>query len=212
MYANDIGRVEVVFPNYLGHCDDALEDFCDRFWPCEFRNGDGACVNVKAGHQTTKGHQRRDGRVIGRGNYQSDFSTDRFRPTFRDMIYNNLQQLLEKLGQKRDPKSPTTEAQDAALIHSDLILKPFFRHLGGAKSFQSNSICFCCLMALPEHPLPCGHVLCTSCVRSYRSDSGKCLIEMTSCPLELNEEHFEVPCQIVLKPATAGVRILTLDG
>jgi hypothetical protein len=151
--------------------------------------------------------------VIGSGNYQSDFSTHRFRPRFRDMIYNNLQQLLEKLGQKHDPESPITEAQDAASIHSELILKPFFRHLGGAKSFQSNSICFCCLMALPEHPLPCGHVLCTSCVSSYGlDDRGKCLIEMTSCPLELNEEHFNVPCQIVLKPATAGIRILTLDG
>jgi hypothetical protein len=203
MHANDIGTAEAIFLNYLGHCDDALEDFCDRFWPCEFRNGNGACINVKAGHNTTKGHQRRDGRVIGKGNYQSDFSTDRFRPKFRDMIFNNLQQLLESL---------ITEAQDAASIHLELILKPFFEHLDGAKSFQSNSICFCCLMALPEHPLPCGHVLCTSCVRSYGSARRKYVIEMTSCPLELNGEYFEVPCQIILKPATAGVRILSLDG
>jgi len=212
VYANDIGAAEGIFPNYLGHCDDALDDFCDRFWPCEFQNRNGACINVKAGHETTKGHQRSDGRVIGGGKYQSDFSADRFRPEFRDMIYNNLQQLLEQLGQKHDPESSTTEAQDAALIHSELVLRHFFIHLGGAKSFQSNSICFCCLMALPEHPLPCGHVLCTSCVNSYGSPRGKCLIEMTSCPLEPNEEQFEVPCQIVLKPATAGVRILTLDG
>jgi hypothetical protein len=204
------GTAEAIFPNYLGHCDDALEDFCDRSWPCEFDNGRYRCVNVKAGHQTTKGHQRKDGRVIGKGDYQSEFSADTFRRDFRDMIYNNLQQLLNRLGQMRGPN--TTEAQDAAEIHSKLILKPFFRHLGDVKNFQSHSICFCCLMALPEHPLPCGHVLCTPCVRSYGSPRGKCLFEMMTCPLESNGERFAMPCQIVLKPATAGVRILTLDG
>jgi hypothetical protein len=204
------GTAEAIFPNYLGHCDDALEDFCDRSWPCEFRNGRDRCVNVKAGHQTTKGHQRKDGRVIGKGDYQSEFSADTFRRDFRDMIYNNLQQLLNRLGQMRGPK--TTEAQDAAEIHSKLILQPFFQHLGEVKNFQSHSICFCCLMALPEHPLPCGHVLCTPCVRSYGSPRGKCLFEMTTCPLESNGERFAMTCQIMLKPATAGVRILTLDG
>lgn len=204
------GTAEAIFPNYLDHCDDALEDFCDRSWPCEFRRGRDRCVNVKAGHQTTKGHQRKDGRVIGNGAYQSEYSADTIRRDFRDMIFNNLQQLLEMLGAIRDPNA--TEAQEAAKIHSELILRHFFQHLGDMKSLQSHSICFCCLMAVPEHPLPCGHVLCTPCVRSYGSPRGKCLFEMTMCPLELNGEHFAAPCQIVLKPDTAGVRILTLDG
>ena len=114
------GAAEAICPNYLGHCDEALEDFCDRSWPCEFRSGKDRCVNVKAGHQTTKGHQRKDGRVIGKGIYQSEFSADTLRRDFRNMIYNNLQQLLRRLGQTRGPK--TTEAQDAAEIHSKLIL------------------------------------------------------------------------------------------
>lgn len=204
------GTAEAIFPNYLGHCDDALEDFCDRAWPCEFRNRKGRCVNVKAGHQTTKGHQRKDGRIIAKGTYQSRFAADSFRHGFRDMIYNNLQQLLDRLGQMRGLN--TSETQDAAELHAKLILQPFFQHLGNVRNFQSHSICFCCLMASPEHPLPCGHVLCASCFKSYGSPRDKCLFEMTTCPLESDGERFAAPCQIVFKPAAAGVRILTLDG
>ena len=45
------GTAEQIFPQYLEHVEAALENFCDRHWPCEFvKPGGGArCVNVRSG-------------------------------------------------------------------------------------------------------------------------------------------------------------------
>src|SRR5213083_1251612 len=90
------GPAESVFPEYMEHCDDALDDFCDRHWPCEYVSAGGRCVNVRSGHNT-KGHQLRNGRVLAVEAYISSFSPESFRATFRDLIYKNLASLLRKL-------------------------------------------------------------------------------------------------------------------
>lgn len=45
-----LGTAEQIFPQYLEHIDAALENFCDRHWPCEFvkPGGGGRCVNVRS--------------------------------------------------------------------------------------------------------------------------------------------------------------------
>ena len=44
-----LGTAEQIFPQYLDHIDAALENFCDRHWPCEFvKPGGGRCVNVRS--------------------------------------------------------------------------------------------------------------------------------------------------------------------
>lgn len=45
------GTAEQIFPQYQEHVEAALENFCDRHWPCEFvKPGGGArCVNVRSG-------------------------------------------------------------------------------------------------------------------------------------------------------------------
>ncbi|KAH0558950.1 hypothetical protein GP486_004425 [Trichoglossum hirsutum] len=103
--------------------------------------------------------------------------------TFRDKIYNRLQQLLANITHDTNGGIPLEE-QTAPKVHQEAILRPFYKHLGGAHKYLSHSTCFSCLMTTPEHPLRCRHVLCTPCARAYGKPRGEHLIEVTECPLE----------------------------
>jgi predicted acylesterase/phospholipase RssA len=206
-----LGPAQKVFPEYIEHADDALDDFCDRYWPCEYVGELGRCVNVRAGH--TKGHQLKSGQIFATGQYISSFSPESYRMTFRNNIYSNLAQLLHKL-QEATQTAKQSEMQEAANIHRSLVLCNFYKHLGGTKRFDSHTACLSCLISPPEHPLPCGHVLCGPCVRAFGTMRGRTVIEMKDCPLHPDESdgHFETRWPITIKPPGAGSRILTLDG
>ncbi|EHK96973.1 hypothetical protein M7I_7298 [Glarea lozoyensis 74030] len=88
------GSAELIFPEYVDSCDNALEDFCDRYWPCEYvmkvktkrgKEVGGRCVNVRSGHGS-KGHQFKNGKVIAVGNYESSFSAESFQEVFRYLV------------------------------------------------------------------------------------------------------------------------------
>ena len=68
-------------------------------------------------------------------------------------------------------------------------LGPFFRHMSGAEHFVSHSACFACLVSQAEHTLPCGHVLCKSCVGQFmkptNGDSMRCYV----CEADLTEKE-----------------------
>lgn len=207
-----LGPAEKVFPEYIEHCDDALDDFCDRHWPCEYMGDNGRCVNVKAGHNT-KGHQLKGGQVLAVGGYCSSFTPEKYRLAFRDDIYIALAKLLENL-QEATRESTHLELEQAANIHRDSVLKNFFKHITEPQNFISHTACFSCLVSPPEHPLPCGHVLCTPCVKAFGTLRGRTAIEMKYCPLHQNDTvaTFDSGWTISLKPPSAGARILALDG
>ncbi|PKY01131.1 hypothetical protein P168DRAFT_329858 [Aspergillus campestris IBT 28561] len=207
-----LGPAESVFKEYLEYFDDTLDDFCDHHWPCEYRSAEGRCVNVRSGHQA-KGHQLKDGRVLAVQEYQSSFTADAFRQTFRSMIFKNLTALLMKLVAATG-RSADREMQEAAVIHRDMVLKNFYRHLGGPSMFISHTACYACLVEPPEHALPCGHVLCTLCVRAFGTSLGKHAVEIAACPLHFEETEGHCPpgWPIFIKPPQAGTRILSLDG
>jgi hypothetical protein len=75
---------------------------------------------------------------------------------------------------------------------------------------SSNNTCLSCLERPPEHPLVCGHSLCDSCVLRYAiacmgtEDS----FYLDSCILC----QAEIQVTVRIKPPSAGVRILTVDG
>jgi len=67
---------------------------------------------------------------------------------------------------------------------------------------------------MAEHPLPCGHVLCTQCVKGYGSPTPgmPTMYAISSCPLHDAHDAFPAQWGVYFKPELAGVRILSLDG
>ena len=247
----------------MEYIDDAIEDFCDRHWRCEARILAGRCANVKSGH-SVKGHQLQTGKTFGSGPYQSSFSAELYSNSWKSMIYHNLELLLSKLHEASNEEE--SQEQTAMRTHKNSVLTPFFRHVKTSENYVSHSTCFSCLVAPPQHALPCGvsqfsewifpnqnrvfsrktcfsdaqpscsilapqnclfmqvssskrnansekHVICTPCLQATGVSKGKTVVEVQSCPLwHERPTTWNRPWQIVFKPISAGVRILTLDG
>ncbi|KAM7210560.1 hypothetical protein V8F06_014060, partial [Rhypophila decipiens] len=75
----------------------------------------------------------------------------------------------------------------------------------------SDDTCFCCIRRRPQFGLPCGHSLCENCIRVFGRqnmadpwvfDIDTCFL----CKMELSDIHIKV------KPDTASVRMLSIDG
>lgn len=209
-----LGPADKMLGAYVQHWDTALQDFCDKHWPCEYVHvgTKGRCVNVKTGH--TKGHQLKDGKVLSVGEYQSDFTFEKHQHLFQYCLLEVLRKLQKRLSDAT-MQQPQLELEKALEIHRKIILAPFFKHLHGSKQFINHKACYACLVAPPEHPLPCGHVLCTPCIKGFGSQRGRTLWEIDRCPMHSDDEEggqFHTRWPIHIKPAGAGVRILTLDG
>lgn len=175
-------------------------------------------MNVKSSHMT-KGHQTSWGKIIASGPYESAFSPFNFADQWKMYLKTRLQETEAGF---QDLRNATAPKRDDPLTANDRILAyelhqtcmaRFFRSYEGynASRFTSLTTCYCCLMEVPEHPLQCGHVLCTGCVRAYGHQFDSHSMLMDYCPLHLGQ-RFDRPWIIHFKPDYAGVRILTLDG
>ena len=193
---------------YMHYCNSALEDFCAIFWPCKFTSKRGQCINVKERH--AKGHQNARGQIIGAGPYESDFTWESFASEWSDLLQSHLTDFQNKV-QTVMTVTLSHELEAITDLHSHNV-NQFFQRLGGASKFVSHSTCFCCLRDLAEHPLPCGHILCSVCIRHYGKKIPKVeeLFEIDECPL--HDGKFSKPWQVYFKPPSAGVRILSFDG
>ncbi|KAI1325062.1 FabD/lysophospholipase-like protein [Xylariaceae sp. FL0255] len=188
---------------YSELCNTPLETFANSHWPCDFSSSSiagarGRCCNVKQGHM--KGHQNTNGSVIGND----------FLPTWIKAIGDQLDLLLQsayRLGQKLS----RTASQIAAILHRQR-MNSFYTELGDPIHFTSHAACFACLRDLPECALPCGHVLCVSCVEAYGRRTSRTTIELTRCPLHVQEPFAGGSHILTQKPHRAGARILSLDG
>lgn len=207
------GPAQDLFKHYEQFFDTALIDFCELYWPCDFKNEKGQqCTNITSRH-ISKGHQNDKGKIIGTGDYQSSFSYVHYRSEWKEILVKKIHNL--QIMAQSSQQGSVSNAMDYVQLHGRNIAM-FYQGLGSAASFVSHATCFCCLMEVPEHPLPCGHVLCTQCVKSFgRCSSNKIVYRLDSCPLH-PEDHFEDmlmrPCTIRFKPEYAGTRILSLDG
>ncbi|KAF2441827.1 hypothetical protein P171DRAFT_418623 [Karstenula rhodostoma CBS 690.94] len=203
---------QILDKHYLPHCDYALEDYCAIFCPCTYRNKRGEqCVNVKERH--SKGHQNKRGHIIGTGPYEAYFTFDNFMEDWAHHLRASLTDFQNTLSSKRMMSPSVDEVQIVSKIHHANLNK-FYSRLGGAQCFVSHTTCFCCLRELAEHALPCGHVLCTPCIKGYgkpHSDlSGS--FTVASCPLHEFDTIFPEAWDVHFKPPLAGVRVLSLDG
>jgi len=150
--------------------------------------------------------------LISTGVYQSanDFSEKSFETEWHGMLNDNLEHIREQMDRMITGEIAMEEELAAEVLHLKR-MNEFYSNLGDLSSYMNHSACFCCLRELPEHPLPCGHVLCSPCVKSYARRKNRVTYGMESCPLhEANkwDQEWEIP----IKPHLAGVRILTLDG
>lgn len=121
----------------------------------------------------------------------------------RDSIFRNLcerlqidyQQLKESVGQSL----PDQHRQRLEGMHSYLT------------PLKSHRTCLCCLLQAPEKVLSCGHAICDVCVRTFGSTNPEAhnTFAFSHCLLcgQSNQKS-----EIALVPATAGVRLLSIDG
>jgi hypothetical protein len=74
---------------------------------------------------------------------------------------------------------------------------------------QSDTTCLFCLMRTPQHLLHCGHALCDVCVKSLAQPcDGDYSYEIRTCFFCSQAAEFKRH----VKPATCGIRVLSLDG
>ncbi|KAF2012508.1 hypothetical protein BU24DRAFT_442957 [Aaosphaeria arxii CBS 175.79] len=202
---------QILEKQYLEYCDNALDDFCAVYWPCTFQNRHGGrCVNVRERH--TKGHQNQRGTIIGSGAYVSGFTFDNFAESWSHHLRKYTTGFQSELAGKMVTSPVTDELATVTDLHLANVNR-FFHDAGGAIRYTSHSSCFCCLRNLAEHPLACGHVLCTTCIKDYGEQSNDLqgLYTFPACPLHQHDQ-FRSPSEIYFKPPLAGVRILSLDG
>ncbi|KAI1342705.1 hypothetical protein F5Y15DRAFT_373717 [Xylariaceae sp. FL0016] len=201
---------------YSKSCVGAMQTFADMYWPCSYVNtaydGEmGRCCNVRSGHNP-KGHQNKQGKIIGQGDYESTFSGVRFQPIWEQLIRSSLVQVQSSSFRLAHEFPSRTELQIASLLHRERLNELYSNTLGPATNFVSYSACLCCLRELPECALPCGHVLCLPCIEIYGTRTSKTTIEVSRCPLHARDLIATPPWVITTKPRYAGARTLCLDG
>jgi len=209
-----------IFPRYVAQLDRVFATFYEQQWPCEYRHpSTGArCVNVSIGH--AKGHQSKDGKLLAVGQYLTkDPPNDEARKKFKNHTYYCLDELILEHTRTVDTDG-LSDQRAAAKVHKDKVLVSFFRRnesetkpKEAISSFLSHHACFCRLLDAAEHPLPCGHVLCTQCILTYsESNVDSSHAWLKECPLEGAARRWEIPYRFRLKPEFAGVRVMSLDG
>ncbi|EWY81854.1 hypothetical protein FOYG_16063 [Fusarium oxysporum NRRL 32931] len=195
---------------YIEFCEYAIKVFSDIYLPCEFENSRGKCCNRRLGH-SPKGHQNEFGKIIAPGSYQSSFQRQQILEEWLASIRCHLQDIEAKFDEQTHQYSHLSNATIAADMHLQEINR-FYSTIGGASNFLSHETCLACLRELPEHALPCGHILCNPCVLAHGKKISLTAIVLEKCPLHYTETFWEPPWQINVKPPHAGVRILCLDG
>ena len=203
--------MEDLFENYQYFLEEALDQFCSKNWPCEFVSRKGQrCVKPTATHGV-KDHQNADGRVIGAGDYQTNFSYKDKLPKWLRLVEMRVREDRNELTRRENTQNEISNRRHARTIHKERV-EGFFTAVGGAQNYVSHLTCFCCPKNVPEHPLQCGHILCSICVRAYSRPGNGCFRTMKSCPLHFTTSQFAEPWRIAVKPDFAGARILCLDG
>ncbi|KAM0714602.1 hypothetical protein Q7P37_009898 [Cladosporium fusiforme] len=79
-----------------------------------------------------------------------------------------------------------------------------------SKRLLSVEFCIFCLACRPQHNLECGHTMCEDCLRRFafpQAGRESCFL-MATCMMCQTRSQLRVQ----LKPLTAGVRVLSIDG
>ena len=208
---NRLGDVPAMLRGYLPALDKGLNLFLDHHWPCEARD---CCLN-RISHRT--GHQSKDGKVLvaDLGLSQEYVCKTSSKDLLYDFVKNIETRLAELLERDQDTQKSLTQIDKARKLHRSEIRKFYNENRTDEGAVYFNNFgCLCCLMAAAEICLPCDHVLCASCVKTYGSSyesSSDSPIQINTCPLHDHPAWTTAPT-LYPKPAGAGVRVLSLDG
>lgn len=215
MHLDLLLHLSVIFNDSIkDYCIKALDGFYERDAECMYEHTDPAlrCVNTKAGH--AKGHQSFDGLQLAQGEFQSNYSD--ICPKFLEAISECVRDCLQLLNDDESDEQGVRRSL-ALSFHRKIVYntqKPHF----WTKIYSLNT-CYGCLCCSPQYVLPCGHGFCEECVRDFgqREDQGSsstfyihenCML----CGIEAGDPIKGWPWKIYLKPKSAGVRLLSLEG
>jgi hypothetical protein len=200
---------------YVPFCEAAFQHISNICLPCSYVSREKACVNVRLNH--SKGHQDAQGKIIAAGDFQVDSNEEIVAcQTWIDELENELCSIENKLSTELKRRQSLSQVRTLefrnALERHKAFLERFYSDFSLATDDFSLSTCFCCLLEVPQHPLPCGHLLCAACVKDFGTHIDGTTILIEQCPLHPAQDR-EVSNPLVHhKPDFAGTRILALDG
>lgn len=166
-------------------------------WRCEKKSGQQRCLNYWDGHE--KGHQfSRRGK--GLPSLDPSLLVGEFHCTWEPEKL--IKKLYAEICRQENGEIGTTF--------------PSAARRSGVLNVRSNRTCFTCLSQCPVYILPCEHIkhtICEQCVVRFNYDvrRSQATLCLKHCPLGCRFRG-ETPWHHRMKPSTAGVRILSLDG
>ncbi|KAM6508452.1 hypothetical protein FALCPG4_018305 [Fusarium falciforme] len=92
----------------------------------------------------------------------------------------------------------------------------FETNFTGNPQLARASVCYACLFGRPEYELPCGHVICVSCVREFDEtlpdEKYPGIAIHKSCILCGSYKEGTWPQEFQYLPDLSGIRDMSLDG
>ena len=116
----------------------------------------------------------------------------------------------ERIDQGQDAKDPDSDSDKAWAIQRHLRNLQAIHDDLRMEKITSFGVCLACIADWAQHRLICVHAVCDTCVRRFGELEAKrdhCY-RLRRCPVCRTPSHL----QVFLKPPTAGVRVLSLDG
>lgn len=205
------GRLEKLSIQYEGFFERAIGDYLTLHSVCTYSTPDGSrkCAMVEARHNV-KGHQDARG-IIASGDFVSPFGLA-FAYQWRRQLKESMSHLQNNFCHMLERTDLETLDQHVAWdIHLGCINGFYGRLPGVGTILKSHATCLCCLMAVPQFVLRCGHVLCEKCIRSC-GEEGELEVKLKCCPLHRASTQWDRPLTIYFKAPEAGVCVLSLDG
>lgn len=173
------------------------------------------CANLQGGH--LKGHQDYKGRVFQAGEFWAEHPLDSPDQIefFNQRITDKLQEICNNWETKLpEMKRGGSKEQKRVALEDHLVLSNTILHQKSGQDLlprlASHDTCSFCLILTPLYPLLCGHTICQECLECFAKKVGYNL-KLSECPLHADHE-WAPPWTVTLKPPTAGLRILSLDG
>ncbi|KAF7502349.1 hypothetical protein GJ744_006003 [Endocarpon pusillum] len=205
------GKPEDLFDqHYALSCFSAIDNYNNKYLRCSFKSKKGKqCINSRLYHE--KGHQSESGRIVASGPFMSPVFVEDFHTEWLDMIRNHLVDIEASV--REIPTEANMTANNREKVAYELHRQSLMNFFGNdPERIEGYYSCYGCLMEVPQHPLPCGHMLCTSCVQMLGHVTDKNTVTVDFCPFESRVSSNLTPCSIRFKPDFAGIRILSLDG